>query len=69
MLGFQQDGKEREIMKAKARFKPTIGQAVKMLLCAICRVEMGMEIEAEEIVAGIMKSKKSQDPLCGQQGL
>jgi hypothetical protein len=36
-------------MKARTRFKPTIGQGLRMLLCAIFRVEMDMEIDAEEV--------------------
>jgi len=36
-------------MKAKGKFKPTIGQAFKMLLCALFRVEMDLEIDAERV--------------------
>ena len=36
-------------MKARGKFKPTIGQAAKVFLCALFRVEMDLEIDAEEV--------------------
>jgi len=43
-------------MKARTRFTPTLGQALRalgqalrVLLCSIFRVEMSMEIDTEEV--------------------
>jgi len=36
-------------MKVKGKFSPTLGQAVKVLLCAIFRIEMDIQIETNTV--------------------
>ena len=36
-------------VKVKGPFKPTMGQAFKILMCAIFRVTMDLELEADDV--------------------